>query len=77
MKKPYIFEVKVEGGDIPKQFAFTKDLLGKTVKVDQVFESGTCGSAAITKGKGWQGNLQMGNKKKTTQMRKTVREIGS
>ena len=56
MKKPYIFEVKVEGGGIPKQFAFTKELLGKSVKVDEVFENGTyVDTAAITKGKGWQG----------------------
>ena len=79
MKKPYIFEVKVEGGDIPKQFAFTKDLLGKTVKVDQVFESGTyVDTAAITKGKGWQGVIyRWGAKRKQHKSRKTVREIGS
>ena len=79
MKKPYIFEVKVEGGDIPKQFAFTKELLGKSVKVDQVFESGTyVDTAAITKGKGWQGVIyRWGAKRKQHKSRKTVREIGS
>ena len=79
MKKPYIFEVKIEGGDISKQFAFTKDLLGKSVKVDEVFESGTyVDTAAITKGKGWQGVIyRWGAKRKQHKSRKTVREIGS
>ena len=79
MKKPYIFEVKVEGGDIPKQFSFAKELLGKSVKVDQVFESGTyVDTAAITKGKGWQGVIyRWGAKRKQHKSRKTVREIGS
>ena len=50
-KKPYIFEVSVSGGDIPKQFAFVKELLGKEVKIEQVFENGvTVDVAAITKG---------------------------
>ena len=79
MKKPYIFEIKVEGGDIPKQFVFTKELLGKTVKVDEVFESGTyVDTAAITKGKGWQGVIyRWGVKRKQHKSRKTVREVGS
>ena len=79
MKKPYIFEVKVEGGDTQKQFAFVKDLLGKSVKVDQVFESGTyVDTAAITKGKGWQGVIyRWGAKRKQHKSRKTVREIWS
>ena len=40
-KAPYIFEVGIKGGDIQKQFLFVKDLLGKEVKIDQVFENGT------------------------------------
>ena len=50
-KIPYIFEVGVKGGDVEKQFAFVKDLFGKEVKIDQVFENGTyVDTAAITKG---------------------------
>jgi len=50
-KIPYVFEASVKGGDIKKQFTFVKDLLGKEVKIDQVFESGdTVDAAAITKG---------------------------
>ncbi len=78
-KKPYIFEAAVRGGDVQKQFAFVKDLLGKEVKIDQVFETGSgVDVAAITKGKGWQGVItRMGVKKKQHKSRKTVREVGS
>ena len=78
-KTPYIFEVGVKGGDIEKQFAFVKDLFGKEVKIDQVFENGTyVDTAAITKGKGWQGVIyRWGVKRKQHKSRKSVREIGS
>jgi len=78
-KKPYIFEAFVNGGDIKKQFTFVKELLGKEVKIDQVFESGdTVDAAAITKGKGWQGPItRMGVKRKQHKSRKSVREVGS
>ena len=78
-KTPYIFEIGVQGGDTEKQFAFVKDLLGKEVKIDQVFENGTyVDTAAITKGKGWQGVIyRWGAKKKQHKSRKTVRELGS
>ena len=78
-KKPYIFEAVVKGGNIPKQFAFVKDLLGKEVKIDQVFETGSgVDVAAITKGKGWQGVItRMGVKRKQHKSRKSVREVGS
>ena len=78
-KKPYVFEIGVKGGDIKKQFAFVKDLLGKEVKVDQVFESGAkVDTAAITKGKGWEGPItRWGVKKKQHKSRKSVREVGT
>ena len=78
-KAPYIFEIGVKGGDIEKQFSFVKELLGKEVKIDQVFENGTyVDTAAITKGKGWQGVIyRWGAKRKQHKSRKTVREIGS
>ncbi len=71
-KKPYIFEALVSGGDIQKQFEHVKELLGKEIKIDQIFETGsTVDVAAITKGKGWQGVIQRwGVKKKTTQVKK-------
>ncbi|KAG2472866.1 MAG: 50S ribosomal protein L3 [Nitrosopumilales archaeon] len=78
-KKPYVFEALVKGGDIKKQFTFVKELLGKKVKIDQVFEIGAdVDVGAITKGKGWQGVLaRWGVKRKQHKSRKTVREVGS
>jgi len=78
-KKPYIFEVAVKGGDVQKQFAFVKNLLGKEVKIDQVFETGAVVDvAAITKGKGWEGVItRWGVKRKQHKSRKSVREVGS
>ena len=78
-KKPYIFEASVKGGDIKKQFTFVKELLGKEVKIDQVFEAGvTVDTAAITKGKGWEGPItRWGVKRKQPKSRKSVREVGS
>jgi len=78
-KKPYIFEVSVKGGDIKKQFTFLQELLGKEVKIDQVFDVGTTvDTAAITKGKGWEGPItRWGVKRKQHKSRKSVREVGS
>ena len=78
-KKPYVFEASVSGGDVQKQFTHVKELLGKEIKIDQIFETGaTVDVAAITKGKGWQGVIQRwGVKKKQHKSRKTVREVGS
>ena len=78
-KKPYIFEAAVKGGDIKKQFEFVKNILGKEVKIDQVFETGaSVDTAAITKGKGWEGPItRWGVKKKQHKSRKSVREVGS
>ena len=78
-KKPYVFEVRIRGGNIEKQFAFIKELLGKEVKIDQVFENGiNVDAAAITKGKGWEGPItRWGVKKKQHKSRKSVREVGS
>jgi len=78
-KKPYIFEVSVKGGNVKKQFTFLQGLLGKEVKIDQVFEVGTTvDAAAITKGKGWEGPItRWGVKRKQHKSRKSVREVGS
>ena len=78
-KTPYIFEVGVKGGDIQKQFSFVKELLGREVKIDQVFEAGVAvDTAAITKGKGWEGPItRWGVKRKQHKSRKSVREVGS
>jgi len=78
-KKPYVFEVAVKGGDIQKQFAYLKELLGKEVKIDQVFQKGAeVDAAAITKGKGFEGPItRWGVKKKQHKSRKSVRALGT
>ena len=65
----------VSGGDIQKQFTHVKESLGKEIKIDQIFETGsTVDVAAITKGHGWQGTMRRwGVKKKQHKSRKTVR----
>ncbi len=78
-KKPYVFEVAVQGGDIKKQFDFLKGLFGKQVKVEDVFELGAnVDVASITKGKGWEGPItRWGVKKKQHKSRKSVRALGT
>ena len=78
-KKPYLFEALRSGGDTKKQFEFMKELLGKEVKINQIFEAGSAvDTAAITKGKGWEGPItRWGVKKKQHKSRKSVREVGS
>jgi large subunit ribosomal protein L3 len=78
-KKPYVFEIAVKGGDIQKQFAYLRDLLGKEVKIDQVFQKGAeVDVAAITKGKGFEGPItRWGVKKKQHKSRKSVRALGT
>jgi large subunit ribosomal protein L3 len=78
-KKPYVFEVAVKGGDIQKQFVYLKELLGKEVKIDQVFQKGAeVDAAAITKGKGFEGPItRWGVKKKQHKSRKSVRALGT
>ena len=78
-KKPFVFEVAVKGGDVQKQFAYLKEILGKEVKVDQVFQKGAeVDVAAITKGKGFEGPIaRWGVKKKQHKSRKSVRALGT
>ena len=58
-KKPDISEIKVGGGSIQDQFKYTKELLGKTVSVTDVFKEGYfMDTIAITKGKGFQGPVK-------------------
>ena len=78
-KKPELFEVKVDGGDINSQFSYLKNLLGKEVKVSNVFKEGQpIDLVAITKGKGIQGPVKRwGVKTLPHKSRKTVRGVGT
>jgi large subunit ribosomal protein L3 len=58
-KKPDISEIKVDGGTIPEQFEYAKNILGKNVSITEIFKEGTYMDAiAITKGKGFQGPVK-------------------
>lgn len=78
-KEPDLFEIKIAGGTVPERIEFGKKLLGKEVKVSEVFkEGGDVDVLAITKGKGIQGPVKRwGIKKLKHKSRKTVRGVGS
>jgi large subunit ribosomal protein L3 len=78
-KEPDIFELKIDGGTVADRFEFGKKLLGKEVKISEVFkEGGDVDVIGITKGKGIQGPMKRwGIKKLKHKSRKTVRGVGS
>ncbi len=78
-KTPDLFEVKIDGGSPQDQLEFGRKILGKEVKVSEVFkEGGEVDVVSITKGKGIQGPVKRwGIKKLKHKSRKTVRGVGS
>ncbi|KAL0232824.1 hypothetical protein GEMRC1_011571 [Eukaryota sp. GEM-RC1] len=57
-KRAHIMEIQVNGGTIEQKVDFGYGLFEKSVKVDQVFQSGaTCDTITITKGKGFEGTV--------------------
>lgn len=78
-KRPFVFEVGIGGGDIKAQFEYMKGLLGKEVKLTDVFKLGSyVDVGAITKGKGIEGPItRWGVKKKQHKSRKSVRAVGT
>ncbi len=57
-KKPEIFEIAL-GGSIEEQLKYSKEVLGKEVKVSDVFKEGDLVDViAVTKGKGFQGPVR-------------------
>jgi large subunit ribosomal protein L3 len=58
-KKPEIFEIEVVGKDAKENFALAKQVLGKEIKINDVFKEGELVDAvAVTKGKGTQGTVK-------------------
>lgn len=58
-KKPELMEIKIDGGTVEELFEFTKELLGKTVSVGEIFKEGQFVDAiAVSKGKGFQGPVK-------------------
>jgi large subunit ribosomal protein L3 len=78
-KKPFIFEVAVSGKDINEQYNYVKGLLGKQLRVRNIFEVGQYIDVfAITRGKGVEGPItRFGVKRKQHKSRKSVRAVGT
>ncbi|MHA1232396.1 MAG: 50S ribosomal protein L3 [Candidatus Helarchaeota archaeon] len=78
-KKPEIMEYKVGGGTIDEQWAYAKEILGKEIKVSDVFKAGDyIDVSAVSKGKGFQGVIKRFHvKRKQHKSNKTVRQVGS
>ncbi|KON34427.1 MAG: hypothetical protein AC479_00840 [miscellaneous Crenarchaeota group-6 archaeon AD8-1] len=58
-KKPDLHEIEIGGGSIADQIDYAKQLLGRTVMVEEVFTEGQyVDIAAITTGKGFQGPVK-------------------
>jgi len=78
-KKPFVFELGVGGGDIKSQFNYLKSILGKVVRISDVFKVGEyVDISAITKGKGIEGPVtRWGIKRKQHKSRKSVRAVGT
>ncbi len=76
---PELFEVEVGGGTVESQLEYLESILGKTVKLADIFRSGNyIDTVAVTKGKGFEGPVtRMGIKRKQHKSRKTVRAVGS
>jgi large subunit ribosomal protein L3 len=78
-KKPFVFEVAVSGRNIRAQYEYLKDLLGKQVKVSDIFQLGQYVDVfGITRGKGVEGPItRFGVKRKQHKSRKSVRAVGT
>lgn len=78
-KKPFVFEVGVDGGDVKARFKYLKSILGKSIRINEVFNIGEyIDVSAITKGKGFEGPVtRWGIKRKQHKSRKSVRAVGT
>jgi large subunit ribosomal protein L3 len=78
-KKPEIFEIEIVGKDVKENFALAKQVLGKEVKINDVFKEGELVDAvAVTKGKGTQGTVKkFGIKIQNRHAMKKKRHIGT
>jgi large subunit ribosomal protein L3 len=78
-KKPFVFEVAVSGSDVRQQYEYVKSLLGKQVRVSEVFQAGQYIDVfGITRGKGVEGPItRFGVKRKQHKSRKSVRAVGT
>ena len=78
-KKPFVFEIGVSGKDIQAKYQYIKDILGKEIKITDVFQNGQfIDVSGITRGKGIEGPItRFGVKRKQHKSRKSVRAVGT
>ena len=78
-KKPFVFEIAVTGKDVKSRFEYLKSILGKEIRVSDVFQVGQyIDVSAITRGKGVEGPItRFGVKRKQHKSRKSVRAVGT
>ena len=59
-KTPEISEVRIAGGTLEEQIKYAKDILGKELKINDILKEGDMlDIIAVTKGKGFQGAVEM------------------
>jgi large subunit ribosomal protein L3 len=78
-KKPFVFEIAVTGRDVKSKYDYLRSMLGKEVRVSDVFQVGQyIDVSGITRGKGVEGPItRFGVKRKQHKSRKSVRAVGT
>jgi large subunit ribosomal protein L3 len=78
-KVPFVFEIAVSGKDAKSQYDYIKSILGREIKISDVFQIGQYIDVfGITRGKGIEGPVtRFGVKRKQHKSRKSVRAVGT
>ena len=78
-KKPFVFEIGISGKDIQTKYEYAKNILGKEIKISDVFKNGQhIDVSGLTRGKGIEGPItRFGVKRKQHKSRKSVRAVGT
>src|ERR687893_2113598 len=78
-KVPFVFEIAVSGKDARSQYDYAKSILGREIKIADVFQVGqNIDVFGITRGKGIEGPItRFGVKRKQHKSRKSVRAVGT
>jgi large subunit ribosomal protein L3 len=78
-KVPFVYEVAVSGENIRSQYDYVRSILGKEIKISDVFQVGqNIDVFGITRGKGIEGPItRFGVKRKQHKSRKSVRAVGT
>lgn len=78
-KSPFVYEIGVSGKDIKSKYDYLKNLLGKEIRISDIFKNGQfVDVSGITRGKGIEGPItRFGVKRKQHKSRKSVRAVGT